>query len=719
MRDAITIEPMTRPHTRSGLVSAGAAALVGAAAFERAFGFGVLDPTRLDWILRAGIDPSVNFLGWHMFRHEPWTHPLGAIETLGYPVGTSIALTDSVPILALVLKPFSDVLSTDFQYTGLWLLCSFVLQGVFASLLIGTATSRLALRVFGAMVFVSAPILIQRITHPTLTAHWMILAALWLYFARGRNPSWSMRCVWAMLVILAVATHPYLAAMVFSVAAAALARPVLSEGRRAAPPAVLSVAALGALAWLVAWQSGYFVIENPADLQGSGLGFFSMNLLAPLMPLRWSTFFAPGPFALATEGQTEGYAYLGAGTLFLAALLIVVWHRHHVQTRQQFFEHLPLVVVCVGLTVLALSPTVTAGSRTLFAYDAERWGPLTLFRASGRLFWPVYYALTFGIIASLVTRVSYRVALPILAGAALLQAADVSGAYAESRKGRAFSLQDPLISEFWDAALPHYRHLVLRPTNMCSSQSIDWRPFAIRAGRARMTINAGFAARYDAEKVAGYCEALARDFVSGRVADEELYVLFPRLASALASAAQKPLACTLIDGYAVCFTTASYSRWQDTVDVVRHTLPPPAEFLEFRKVLEAEYRDRMRRPVARASGSPAARLSAVTSYLAYRTRGCGHQEAASKFLLDLKGEKPLRLCMSHRLESGPLPPRNETLAFLQQVDAELPTDAVSATHVDAEGEVAWAQDYAQERLAGRTHAEATEIVLARIRAIAP
>jgi len=41
------------------------------------------------------------------------------------------------------------------------------------------------------------------------------------------------------------------------------------------------------------------------------------------------------------------------------------------------------------------------------------------------------------------------------------------------------------------------------------------------------------------------------------------------------------------------------------------------------------------------------------------------------------------------------------------------------THVDAEGEVAWVQDYAEERLRGRSHRDATDAVLARIRAIAP
>jgi hypothetical protein len=54
---------------------AAAAATLGAAAFAFGVGLGTLDPRRLDRILIGGIDRSIHFLGWHMFRSSSERRP--------------------------------------------------------------------------------------------------------------------------------------------------------------------------------------------------------------------------------------------------------------------------------------------------------------------------------------------------------------------------------------------------------------------------------------------------------------------------------------------------------------------------------------------------------------------------------------------------------------------------------------------------------------------
>jgi hypothetical protein len=334
----------------------------------------------------------------------------------------------------------------------------------------------------------------------------------------------------------------------------------------------------------------------------------------------------------------------------------------------------------------------------------------------------VYYLLTFAIIAAVIRRLTPPRALLALTVAVVLQAVDTSGAYRDSRHGRRPTEQDGLRSEVWGVAPRHYRHLVLHPTNMCSATAIDWRAFAIRAGRAGITLNAGFAARYDASKVRAYCHAFAAYMKAGNAADDELYVLFPRLAPDFARAADKRVACTLVDGHAICFTADSYLRWQDHFDVTRSTLPEDTEFLEFRKALEVEYRDRMQRPVRTVRGSSSERLRLLASYLAYRSRNCGAEEAADKVLAALRHQTPVRLCQAHALVPQRLPPRNETMDFHRQLDAVLGSDLSAedySTHVDFEGEVVWVQEYAQARLDGLGHVDATNRVLAQIHALAP
>jgi hypothetical protein len=222
--------------------------------------------------------------------------------------------------------------------------------------------------------------------------------------------------------------------------------------------------------------------------------------------------------------------------------------------------------------------------------------------------------------------------------------------------------------------------------------------------------------------VAEYCSSFADDMKSGQVSHDSLYVTLPRLAPVLTAAARQPLACTVVDLHAVCFTRASYPAWQERFDIVRNTLPPPPDFREFRQTLEAEYRDRMKRPALSAPGPIEERLRTTVDYLAYRSRGCGHEEAVAIVLGELAGKAQLRLCSTHTLTPESLPPSDVTMDFNKQLNAALRLYAPAAsepTHVDEEGEVVWVQAYAQERLGGRTHAEATERALGQIRAIAP
>ena len=107
-------------------------------------------------------------------------------------------------------------------------------------------------------------------------------------------------------------------------------------------------------------------------------------------------------------------------------------------------------------------------------------------------------------------------------------------------------------------------------------------------------------------------------------------------------------------------------------DVTRMILPPGDDLRAFRDVLEGEYRDRLHRPAARAVASADDRVEVVTSYLAYRAAGCGRDEATANILGQMRGEVPLPLCRTQRLDPGPLPPPHETLDVLRTVVAARP-----------------------------------------------
>jgi hypothetical protein len=692
-----------------------AAVLLGVFVFERSLGFHTLDPSGLAWMFAGGYDPSGHFLGWHMFRHDAWHWPPGAVMTFGYPIGTSVALTDSIPIVSMPLKFADALLPPVFQFMGLWLLACFVLQAVFGALLVGTVTAGPLLQLLGTALFALSPVLVHRIGHQALCAHFLLLAALWLY-ARSANASSSTPSLagWLVLTAAVALTHPYLTVQVVAVAAAALL--IGFRHSRQLPALALRFAALALMVLASWWAAGYFVVRNVDSLQELGFGRLSLNLLAPLLPPQGAWMSGRIPLAGVGHEQLEGYSYLGLGGFFLlgAALFAAVTLRASASRARAY---VPLAIACVGLTLLALSPTVTLGSRVLFEYDGSWWGPLAIFRSSGRLFWIVYYAILFAGIA-LVVRLPRPWAAGVLAAAVLLQQVDLAGVQRLSKAMRDIRAESPLQHELWTILPPQYRHMVLYPTNMCRPDpGIDYRPLAVLAGPAGATINAGYAGRVNLAQIRAYCADLDAAMARGDAADDTLYVVTPPEAPRL-MASSTPVACTLLEPYAVCFTASSYARWRNRWDLIRQWLPDPEELAGFRDQLEIEYREGLGRPASNHVGTIADRLDALTLFMAYRAHGCEHDEAFGYATGSASGTG---LCRQTALVPNLAATSDEALTARQELDALWGGEgkAVSPTHVDPAGEAQWLHSYISRRRQGQGHEQATSGVLDAIRTLRP
>ena len=151
-------------------------ALIGASFFLWIAGTRALDPGEIGWLMRY--DWPIHFFGWHFFRSEPWHVPPGLLNSYYTPIGTAIGFTDSIPLVAFALKPFSAWLPATFQYIGPWLCLCFTLQGAFGAWLMSQWTPRAWVQATGAAFFVLVPALLIRIGHPSLCAHWLLLWAL-------------------------------------------------------------------------------------------------------------------------------------------------------------------------------------------------------------------------------------------------------------------------------------------------------------------------------------------------------------------------------------------------------------------------------------------------------------------------------------------------------------------------------------------------------------
>ncbi|MBP7777340.1 MAG: hypothetical protein KA371_09450 [Acidobacteria bacterium] len=541
-----------------------AGGLLGAALFLAIDGPEIVRPTNLGWTMRHDLQTYV--LAWTHFRHTPWQWPLGAVPAVGHPVGTSIGNADAIPVAAFALKPLQAVLPEPFQYLGAWLLACFVLQGVFGALLVGLATPDWRLQVLGAALFVQVPALINRTGHPALCAHWLLLASIWLLVDGMRaSRRWHVGA-WLTLSALVAATQPYLAAMVLALAVSALGNRAWGQrpARRALAGLAANVLAVAVVTGLVFWQCGYFLVGSAGALQSAGLGYYSMNLLAPVIGMGYSTLLPEIP--LATQGQYEGHVYFGLGWLLVTVVAIVVAAR-----RRGAMPRLGLGWLAVAAcTVMAVSPVVTFGAATLI--DLNAWAPasMAMFRSSGRFGWVSMYAVFALTAMVVVSRLPRRTALAVLAGAVVLQAVDLSAAYRaiEGRRQSAWwtDYDSPMKSPAWEVLVPAYRHLAMAPPDMCTEvwapAAGPHLPFSLMAGSHGVTINSGNAGRYDLAEVLRYCATLEADLRAGRVDDESLYVLSPAMRAVLGAATRRPLACGVLDGFDVCTAADTWSRWQ-------------------------------------------------------------------------------------------------------------------------------------------------------------
>jgi hypothetical protein len=364
-------------------------------------------------------DMAQVLVGYLYYVQSPWHLPLFYVSALGTPAGTNVILTDLVPIVALVGKLVHSLTGATVNLYGGYLFLCFALPGVMMTLLLIAARIRYGLAAVIAAIFANTmPALLWRWGHLALEAHFLLIGALVLYlFSLRRRARCGLLAAWIAYLVLAYLTDNFLFVMVGIVWLCAVIQQRLNRlatTREALGTGVLTIALVTAV---IALGGGSGLPYAP------GYGFFSMNLLSPIVPQDGGLFPEVGGLIDATGGQYEGFNYLGMG-LLLASLLVlpaeVGWLRRNLR------RHVSLLVACAALTAFAISHRVFAGHWLLFELPmpiSVAW-TLGIFRSSGRLFWLVAY-VQMAIVIVLGFRRAQPVMAPCLAAAAILQLFDV------------------------------------------------------------------------------------------------------------------------------------------------------------------------------------------------------------------------------------------------------------------------------------------------------
>lgn len=505
-------------------------ALIGAAVFLAVFGLKSLNVTDDSWILGGYIEQDIlqHYLGWRSYRAAPLAFPLCITTQFNYPVGISVAYTDSIPLFAVLFRLLAPLLPETFQYFGIFTLLCFMLQGACGALLLSLFTDGLARPLVGSVLFASSPILLERaFRHTALGAQFLILLALYMYLSarrRGKPLPWRF----AALTALAATIHAYFVPLLLAVAFASCLEYAVKRKTWLRPAGVLLLSCASALA--AAYSVGFF---HTGSGLSTGYGYFCMNLNSLFNPAskgidRWS---AVLPVWKQGLGTYEGFNYLGLGVL-LVCLIAAAWGIINCKklklwqaVKSLLKDHFGLALVCACLAVFAVSNVVVLNSFTLLEINIPRTliDLFSTLRASGRMFWLPYYLIMLACCLFVLRRARPKHALAALAALCAVQIADMAPALIQKHDylySETPMYTSPFISEFWDIAARNYDEIFTTDTRVIHEPLF----MALIAVDNGMTTNLPFAARSDDKALGDEIEAEMERARAGIIDPTKLYI---------------------------------------------------------------------------------------------------------------------------------------------------------------------------------------------------
>lgn len=440
--------------------------------------------------------------GWLLFAKDAWRWPLLKTELIDPPRGAHIALMDSIPLAALLLKPFQPWLPENFHYFGLWhLLNKLALACGAVFLLRSLRQTNPLVGVAGACLVLLLPATVTRMPHTALASHGLLLVALGLYFKTVEEEQLERRHSLAFMGLngALLLIHPYLLAMAFPVLLAAAADRVIRYGdwRNSLAMVITSLGFVALLALLLGYGG------SPGD-ESDTFRIFSMNLISP---------FCGGALSFcssidATGGQYEGLNYLGAGVLLITLVAILRWNG---KALGRFVStHPAFLLLLAGLTVYSLSNHIYFGPYEIISYPL--FFPLSAlaetFRASGRFFWPVGFSILFLSLAYGLKDRKIQFALPLLTIAIGLQWLDTKPF--RDANDAILSIPRPFDYSVWQSFKPQFEGIAIDTLYGCDAgiENMKYQYFQMVAAYRAVPINTAYLARSANDCSAGARSAL-------------------------------------------------------------------------------------------------------------------------------------------------------------------------------------------------------------------
>ena len=406
--------------------------LIGLFSFLLVYGLTPLCVTNDNWIMAGYDEPDIiqHYAGWISYRNSDWSYPIGLAKDMACEDGTYISYTDSIPWVAITFKLFRNLLPYTFQFFGLYTLLCYILQAISSFKIIYFKTQNTVFSTLSTSLFTFSPILMERaLRHTALGSQWLILFSILIYLHNKAKYSFSHYIELSILMILAIGIHPYFLPMIGVFFLLCVVDDIFRKNYFCVLFLMFSLIFTYGVGCIIG------VLGTKVNASRKGYGFYSMNLNAIINPTScgaysWSNILKTRPQIL---GNYDGFNYLGFGIIFalLLSFVLIILSNNISKLIQACQKNVFLILALILCFLFAISNVITLDDNILVEIELPETIQYLcgIFRASSRLFYPVYYCifiLCILVIWQICSKFSTSKAIIVLGFVLLLQILDLS-----------------------------------------------------------------------------------------------------------------------------------------------------------------------------------------------------------------------------------------------------------------------------------------------------
>ena len=403
--------------------------------------------TSTNWL--SAHDVSTDIISWKFYRDDYWRFPLGNNPNYGMDIGSGIAFSGSIPLMAMIFKVFGSVLPENFHYFGFWIFLCFSLNGYISYLIIHNKTNNFLFSLIASLFFILSPIMINRLGfHLSLCAHWLILIGLFLETKKdlAKKDLAKKEFYWAIIISVSSLVHFYFTIMLFIIF---FSFSIFNFNIKYIRKFVFIIISL----ILTMYAVGYFHVPF-SDALALGYGNYSLDIGSFFISksnivngnIDWS-FFLKNKTSIGAEGF--GYLGLGGILLFTYLLYVVITRFKTLLKNKNFISISILTTICF---LIAISHKIHFFNNLILEIEIPKiiYGLLSVVRASGRIIWPVYYLIFIFSIFKIYQNFSKKNSFLLLIFILIIQLIDIYPGIKSHFNAQAFVKEKKLVNEqFW------------------------------------------------------------------------------------------------------------------------------------------------------------------------------------------------------------------------------------------------------------------------------